>query len=88
MLGLMKLNIEVAGGGNEPEVMLAGIKEDEAKHLISLLHKERNYCKRRNRRGRKQDGLSVNSERGFSRSDYIWSVRTSVLWTGTSLHKV
>ena len=29
MLGLMKLNIEVAGGGNEPEVMLAGIKEDE-----------------------------------------------------------
>ncbi|RWS42022.1 hypothetical protein EKA14_16365 [Bacillus mycoides] len=41
MLGLTKLNIEVAGGGTEPEVMLAGIKEDEAKELIALLHKER-----------------------------------------------
>ena len=44
MLGLMKLNIEV-GGGNEPEVMLAGIKEDEAKHLISLLHKKETTVK-------------------------------------------
>lgn len=41
MLGLTKLNIEVAGGGSEPEVMLAGIREDEAKELIALLHKER-----------------------------------------------
>ncbi|PFE93658.1 hypothetical protein CN325_21160 [Bacillus thuringiensis] len=41
ILGLTKLNIEVAGGGGEPEVMLAGIKEDEAKGLIALLHKER-----------------------------------------------
>ncbi|NSL69081.1 PH domain-containing protein [Bacillus toyonensis] len=40
ILGLTKLNIEVAGG-SEPEVMLAGIKEDEAKELIALLHKER-----------------------------------------------
>lgn len=40
MLGLTKLNIEVAGGGSEPEVMLAGIKEDEAKELISLLNKK------------------------------------------------
>ena len=45
MLGLMKLNIEVAGGGSEPEVMLAGIKEDEAKHLISLLHKKETTVK-------------------------------------------
>ncbi|PEC86267.1 PH domain-containing protein [Bacillus cereus] len=41
ILGLTKLNIEVAGGGNEPEVMLAGIREEEAKELIALLHKER-----------------------------------------------
>ncbi|MBE5105849.1 PH domain-containing protein [Bacillus thuringiensis] len=41
ILGLTKLNIEVAGGGSEPEVMLAGIKEEEAKELIALLHKER-----------------------------------------------
>lgn len=41
ILGLTKLNIEVAGGGSEPEVMLAGIKEDAAKELIALLHKER-----------------------------------------------
>ncbi|PHC45734.1 hypothetical protein COF09_01510 [Bacillus toyonensis] len=41
ILGLTKLNIEVAGGGSEPEVMLAGIKEDEAKELIALLYKER-----------------------------------------------
>ncbi|MGG4301544.1 PH domain-containing protein [Bacillus wiedmannii] len=41
VLGLMKLNIEVAGGGSEPEVMLAGIKEDEAKELIALLNKKR-----------------------------------------------
>ncbi|PEI89384.1 PH domain-containing protein [Bacillus toyonensis] len=41
ILGLTKLNIEVAGGGSEPEVMLAGIKEDKAKELIALLHKER-----------------------------------------------
>jgi len=41
VLGLTKLNIEVAGGGTEPEVMLAGIRESEAKELISLLHKER-----------------------------------------------
>ncbi|WP_445291332.1 PH domain-containing protein, partial [Bacillus cereus] len=45
ILGLTKLNIEVAGGGNEPEVMLAGIKEDEAKHLISLLHKKETTVK-------------------------------------------
>ncbi|PFD57148.1 PH domain-containing protein [Bacillus thuringiensis] len=45
MLGLMKLNIEVAGGGNEPEVMLAGIKEGEAKQLISLLHKKETTVK-------------------------------------------
>ncbi|MES9663786.1 hypothetical protein CN941_11865 [Bacillus cereus] len=41
VLGLTKLNIEVAGGGSEPEVMLAGIKEDEAKELIALLNKKR-----------------------------------------------
>ena len=41
VLGLTKLNIEVAGGGSDPEVMLAGIREEEAKELISLLHKER-----------------------------------------------
>ncbi|WP_263702994.1 PH domain-containing protein [Bacillus thuringiensis] len=41
VLGLTKLNIEVAGGVTEPEVMLAGIRESEAKELISLLHKER-----------------------------------------------
>ncbi len=41
LLGLTKLNIEVAGGGSEPEVMLAGIKEDEAKELIALLNKKR-----------------------------------------------
>ncbi|HHT7237022.1 MULTISPECIES: PH domain-containing protein [Bacillus] len=40
LLGLTKLNIEVAGGGSEPEVMLAGIKEDEAKKLITLLNKK------------------------------------------------
>ena len=41
IFGLTKLNIEVAGGGTEPEVMLAGIREAEAKELIALLHKER-----------------------------------------------
>ena len=41
ILGLTKLNIEVAGGGTEPEVMLAGIREEEAKELIALLHKEK-----------------------------------------------
>ncbi|EJR59149.1 hypothetical protein IIO_03998 [Bacillus cereus VD115] len=41
ILGLTKLNIEVAGGGSEPEVMLAGIKEEEANALMALLHKER-----------------------------------------------
>lgn len=40
ILGLTKLNIEVAGGGTEPEVMLAGIREDEAKELIALLNKK------------------------------------------------
>ncbi len=41
LLGLTKLNIEVAGGGTEPEVMLAGIRDKETKELIALLHKER-----------------------------------------------
>lgn len=40
LFGLTKLNIEVAGGGSEPEVMLAGVKEDEAKQLIALLNKK------------------------------------------------
>jgi putative membrane protein len=44
LLGLTKLNIEVAGGGSEPEVMLAGITEDEANELIALLHKERSVA--------------------------------------------
>ncbi|MBC6976107.1 PH domain-containing protein [Bacillus sp. Xin] len=36
---LTKLKIETAGGGSEPEVTLAGIKEEEAKELIALLNK-------------------------------------------------
>ncbi len=38
MLGLKKIQIETAGGGDDAEVSLAGIKEDEAKELISLLN--------------------------------------------------
>ncbi|MDM5187397.1 PH domain-containing protein [Bacillus sp. DX4.1] len=38
LLGLTRLKIETAGGGNEPEVALAGIKEEEAKDLIALLN--------------------------------------------------
>ncbi|PEZ09416.1 hypothetical protein CN326_02885 [Bacillus sp. AFS018417] len=40
LLGLTKLKIETAGGGHEPEVNLAGITNDEAKHIISLLNEE------------------------------------------------
>ncbi|WP_459500628.1 PH domain-containing protein [Bacillus sp. C1] len=40
LFGLTKLKVETAGGGSEPEVTLAGIKEEEAKELIGLLHKE------------------------------------------------
>ncbi|HEK9099780.1 TPA: PH domain-containing protein [Bacillus pseudomycoides] len=39
LFGLTKLKIETAGGGSEPEVTLAGIKEEEAKELIDLLNK-------------------------------------------------
>lgn len=42
LLGLMKLKIETAGGGTEPEVNLAGIREEEAKELIALLNEEVN----------------------------------------------
>ncbi|MEN1939130.1 PH domain-containing protein [Paenibacillus sp. 102] len=38
ILGLTKLKIETAGGGDEPEVSLAGIKNDEAKTLITMLN--------------------------------------------------
>ena len=38
MLGLKKIQIETAGGGDDAEVSLAGITEDEAKELISLLN--------------------------------------------------
>ena len=38
MLGLKKIQIETAGGGDEAEVSLAGITEEEAKELISLLN--------------------------------------------------
>ncbi|WP_264448657.1 PH domain-containing protein [Bacillus cereus] len=38
MLGLKKIQIETAGGGDDAEVSLAGITEDEAKKLISLLN--------------------------------------------------
>ncbi|MCI0766799.1 PH domain-containing protein [Bacillus sp. TL12] len=40
ILGLTKLKIETAGGGNEPEVSLAGIKADEAKTLIAMLNEQ------------------------------------------------
>ncbi|MBO1625871.1 PH domain-containing protein [Bacillus arachidis] len=39
LFGLTKLKIEAAGGGKDPEVTLAGIKEEEAKELIALLNK-------------------------------------------------
>ncbi|WP_243526343.1 PH domain-containing protein [Bacillus pseudomycoides] len=39
LFGLTKLKIETAGGGSEPEVTLAGIKEEQAKQLIALLNK-------------------------------------------------
>ncbi|EJS74739.1 PH domain-containing protein [Bacillus cereus] len=38
MLGLKKIQIETAGGGDDAEVSLAGITESEAKELISLLN--------------------------------------------------
>lgn len=38
ILGLTKLKIETAGGGNEPEVNLAGLRADEAKTLIAMLN--------------------------------------------------
>ncbi|WP_207573321.1 PH domain-containing protein, partial [Cronobacter sakazakii] len=38
MLGLKKIQIETAGGGDDAEVSLAGITEEEAKELISLLN--------------------------------------------------
>ncbi|SIQ10469.1 putative membrane protein [Bacillus cereus] len=38
MLGLKKIQIETAGGGDDAEVSLAGITEAEAKELISLLN--------------------------------------------------
>ncbi|MBC6976116.1 PH domain-containing protein [Bacillus sp. Xin] len=40
ILGLTKLKIETAGGGNEPEISLAGIKADEAKTLIAMLNEQ------------------------------------------------
>ena len=40
LLGLTKIKIETAGGGHEPEVSLAGITTQEAKHLISLLNED------------------------------------------------
>ncbi|WIY62250.1 PH domain-containing protein [Bacillus arachidis] len=40
VLGLTKLKIETAGGGNEPEVSLAGITMDEAKSLITMLNEQ------------------------------------------------
>ncbi|PDY45925.1 PH domain-containing protein [Bacillus pseudomycoides] len=39
LFGLTKLKIETAGGGKNPEVTLAGIKEEQAKELIALLNK-------------------------------------------------
>lgn len=39
LFGLTKLKIETAGGGKDPEVTLAGIKEEQAKELIALLNK-------------------------------------------------
>ncbi|KFN04540.1 hypothetical protein D0U04_14710 [Bacillus clarus] len=38
VLGLKKITIETAGGGNEPEVNLAGITADEATALITMLN--------------------------------------------------
>ncbi|MGE7882083.1 PH domain-containing protein [Bacillus sp. NPDC094077] len=38
VLGLKKIKIETAGGGNDPEVSLAGITVDEATELITMLN--------------------------------------------------
>lgn len=38
MLGLKKIQIETAGGGDEAEVSLAGITAEEAAELIALLN--------------------------------------------------
>ena len=41
VLGLTKLNIEVAGGGTEPEVMLAGIRKKKRRNSLHYYIKKK-----------------------------------------------
>ncbi|HDX9611554.1 TPA: PH domain-containing protein [Bacillus toyonensis] len=45
VLGLKKIKIETAGGGNEPEVSLAGITVEEATKLITMLNEPTSVVK-------------------------------------------
>lgn len=45
VLGLKKIKIETAGGGNEPEVSLAGITLEEATKLITMLNEPTSVVK-------------------------------------------
>ncbi|MFJ7763750.1 PH domain-containing protein [Bacillus toyonensis] len=45
VLGLKKIKIETAGGGNEPEVSLAGITVEEATKLITILNEPTSVVK-------------------------------------------
>lgn len=45
VLGLKKIKIETAGGGNEPEVSLAGITVEEATKLITMLNEPNSVVK-------------------------------------------
>ncbi|MBE5105851.1 PH domain-containing protein [Bacillus thuringiensis] len=45
VLGLKKIKIETAGGGNEPEVNLAGITIEEATKLITMLNEPTSVVK-------------------------------------------
>ena len=93
MLGLKKIQIETAGGGDDAEVSLAGITVEEATELIALLNEPTPEVKaeetldevvehtveKKLLQRKTIDRIQVNLERDFISFCYIWSVWTIIL---------
>ena len=88
MLGLKKIQIETAGGGDDAEVSLAGITVEEATELIALLNEPTPEVKAEETLDEVVEhtvekeidrGTEVNLERDFISFCYIWSVWTIIL---------
>ncbi|WP_062046880.1 PH domain-containing protein [Bacillus sp. JCM 19034] len=79
MFGLVKLKVETAGGGSEPEVSLLGVTKDEAYQIRNYLKKNFKEQKHNEYAGENEDFSQIGNDE-TEQPDFKWALSTSRLW--------